>query len=142
VVIGEGLAMAATGNARPTQMLQPGVESVDVKKMSRLPMMLAYGLALEHGITATSTRERLDALEKANVLSKADADILRDAASVMGGVRVASHLAAGWADDSVSLDPAKPRNGYAAPELLAVAQRLAPFETRIDAYLANPSNPF
>lgn len=141
---GEASAVARLRHAATT-------DAVDVKAIARLPMMLAQGLALEHGVgtdaagdAANSTLSRLDALVDAGVLSRKDADTLADAFVELGRVRIEAHLHAGWADDRVQLDPDKARaeGAYEAPELRQVIQNLLPFVDRIERHAADPGSPF
>jgi hypothetical protein len=141
-MIGEALAIAKLDEAAKADV-------VDVKALARFPMLLAQGLAREHGIAVdetgsatNSTLMRLDALESAGVLSAKDAQILRDATIALGGARIEAHLQAGWADDRVHLDPANAGDRFAAPELRPVIQSLLPFADRAERHLAVPQQPF
>ncbi len=124
-------------------------ERVDVKSLARLPMMLAQGLAMVHGvgiddegIAANSTVMRLAQLVQAGVLTRDEADTLADAFSTLGEIRIQAHLKAGEARDKVYLNPQQNTAHYAPPELRQVIQNLLPFVDRIENYIANPSQPF
>lgn len=123
-------------------------DKVDVKALSRLPMLLAQGLALasgvgmEDGIAPNSTAMRLAALAEAGVISRKDADTLTDALSKLGDIRIQAHLHHGEADDTVFFDASKANGGFVVPELRQVIQDLMPFVDRIEQYLADPRKPF
>ena len=146
-VLGRWMIREADGIAKLRAAAKADV--VDVKALARFPMLLAQGLAREHGISvdetgsaANSTLMRLDALESAGVLSAKDAQILRDATIAFGGARIEAHLRAGWADDRVHLDPATAGDRFAAPELRPVIQSLLPFVERAERHLADPQQSF
>lgn len=139
--MGEGSSLAGLRDAAVA-------DKVDVKALSRLPMLLAQGLALasgvgsEDGIAPNSTLMRLAALAEAGVISRQDADRLTDALAKLGEIRIQAHLFHGEADDTVFLDAANANGGFVAPELRQVIQDLLPFVDRIEQYLANPRQPF
>lgn len=124
-------------------------DRVDVKAISRMPMLLAQGLALEHGVMAdagghatNSTLMRISALADRGVLSRADADVLSNATVALGKARIEAHLHSGEADDTVWLDSASANGAYAAPELRAVIQSLIPLTSRVERHFADPAAPF
>jgi hypothetical protein len=124
---------------------------VDVKWLGRLPMLLAQGLALEHGITqdaagvaTNSTHLRLEALVQAGVLSRADADTVMEVQDMISSVRVRAHLFAGAGVDKVSVEP-EPAGGdgrFHAPELRALLPKIEALAARCAAHGADPSQPF
>lgn len=123
-------------------------DSVDVKALSRLPMLLAQGLSLasgigaEDGIAQNSTVMRLASLAEAGVISRQDADTLIDAFGKLGEIRIQAHLHHGSADDTVHLDAAGANGGFVVPELREVIQSLLPFVDRIEDYVAGRSAKF
>jgi Putative nucleotidyltransferase DUF294/Putative nucleotidyltransferase substrate binding domain len=124
-------------------------ETVDVKALARMPMMMAQGLALAHGlsldeggIAANSTVMRLASLANAGVITREEASTLSDAFAKLGEIRIKAHLHAGDANDTVHLDPTTANGAFAAPELAPIIQDLLPFVDRIERYLTDPSRPF
>ena len=123
-------------------------DSVDVKALARLPMLLAQGLSLasgvgaEDGIAPNSTVMRLAALAEAGVLSREDADTLIDAFAKLGDIRIQAHLHHGSAVDTVHFDADGADGGFVVPELREVIQSLLPFVDRIEDYVAGRSAKF
>ena len=136
---------AAVGDLRDAA----DADAVDVKKLSRFPMLLAQGLAMKHGIATdeggnatNSTLMRLDALAAAGVLTRPEAETLKDAFVTLGRVRVEAHLHADEGDDTVSLLPAPGDGRFAAPEVRDVINSLLPFVDRVERLAQDPTRPF
>lgn len=129
-LLNEGLSLA--GTARPSNDGE-----VDVKKLSRLPMMLAHGLCLQHGVHTLngvpvhSTQMRIDALVDHGVLTRTDGDLLAEAFSELGRIRNAAHIEARKGEDVVSIS-----NYQTLP---GVIRTLAMFEERLARHLNDPT---
>ena len=142
----QAAAMAREGMAGLDQ------NEVDVKALARLPMMLAQGLALEHGIVlndqgiaTNSTHLRLEALVDRGAMSRADADMVLDLQDQLSAIRVRAHLQAGTADDTVRIDPAaagNPGPPLHAPELAGLIPPLQGLIERLERHAADPAQRF
>ncbi len=149
-LMNEGLAIQSNTQAdrRPSHLLAlikagaVGDLKVNVKQLSRLPMMLAQGLCLINGIYQEnedrrspsgaylhSTHMRAEALVRAGVLDRQQGDDLVRAMDLLGKVRIASHLANDRAEDEVALA------GH--HDLIEAITLLAPLETALREALAD-----
>lgn len=149
----EGLDILKTdaSDIRPSHLLARITDhttddvSIDVKRLCRLPMMLAQGLCLVNGIHQEdessapaggdggagafvhSTHMRAEALVRAGVLDRQQGDNLIRAVDLLGAVRTAAHVAHDRAEDEVRLK--------GNDDLFEAIRLLAPLEAALGAAL-------
>ncbi|MGC4395469.1 DUF294 nucleotidyltransferase-like domain-containing protein [Hydrogenophaga sp. T2] len=120
-----------------------GVE-VNVKRLSRLPMMLVQSLCLTHGVHDSdaaagmagpvhSTAMRVQALVERGVLRRDQAERLMTAFDILARVRTQAHLRNASAVDTVQLED--------HPELRQAIDLLVPFEQSIAHQLGRSGRP-
>lgn len=128
----------AIDNQRPNANGVP----VNVKLLSRLPLMLVQSLCLTHGVHDSdaaagvagpvhSTAMRAQALVERGVLRRDQADRLMTAFDILARVRTQAHLRNASAVDTVQLED--------YPELRQAIDLLAPFEQSIAHQLGRSS---
>jgi hypothetical protein len=139
------------------ELAKPAIEQqnpdvVDVKELARLPMLLVQVLAVQHGllrdpqtgIAANNIDQRLTLLVEGNVISRQDAEGIRNLQDELSGLRVRSHVMHGKQVDNVALteEVGRQEGLLYDPGLAKLVENAQALYDRANTYVETPRERF